>query len=139
MDALSPLHNLFALLTVPVGAIARGYTGFGSGLIMAPLLALLWGPIDPIIFILALGLLATAQMTIPAAKIGNWRDIAPICAAAVIVTPLGTAILVSLDGDIVKKSLPEGSSLPRWCLSQAGPTQAHGGFCPVPFLGLLFL
>ena len=103
MDALLTLNNLFALLTVLADAIARGYTGFGSGLIMVPLLALLWGPIDAIIFTLTLGLLATAQMTIPAAKIANWRDIAPICAAAVIVTPLGTVMLVSLDGDIVKK------------------------------------
>ena len=103
MDTLLTLTNLFALLTVLGGAITRGYTGFGSGLIMVPLLAILWGPIDAIVFTLALGLLATAQMTIPAAKIANWRDITPICLAAVVVTPFGTLMLVSLDGDIVKK------------------------------------
>ena len=88
MDALLTLHNLFALLTVLAGAIARGYTGFGSGLIMVPLLALLWGPIEAIIFTLTLGLLATAQMTIPAARIANWRDIAPICAVALLAATL---------------------------------------------------
>jgi len=103
IDALLTLNNFYALLIVIAGAVMRGYTGFGSGLIMVPLLALLWGPIDAIIFTLTLGLLATVQMTLPAAKIANWRDITPIVVAAICVTPLGTVLLVSLDGEIVKK------------------------------------
>jgi len=55
MDALLTLHNLFALLTVLGGAIARGYAGFSSGLIMVLLLALLRGPIEAIILTLTLG------------------------------------------------------------------------------------
>ena len=103
IETLFTVPNLLALLIVLAGAFIRGYSGFGSGLIMVPLLALIWGPIDAIIFTLSLGLLATAQMTLPATKIANWRDITPIIIAAVVVTPLGTVILVNLDGEVVKK------------------------------------
>ena len=102
-EVILTLNNLYALLIVLAGAIARGYTGFGSGMIMVPLLALIWGPIDAIVFTLTLGLLATVQMSLPAAKVANWRDISPICAAAVIVTPLGTLMLVGFDSEVVKK------------------------------------
>ena len=137
MDVILTLTNLFALLTVLAGSIARGYTGFGSGLIMVPLLALLWGPIDAIIFTLTLGLIATAQMTIPAAKIANWREISPICAAAVIVTPIGTFMLVSLDGDIVKKIIA-GAVLVATMVSLSGWLyRGPRGFFPSAVFGAI--
>ena len=108
IETLFTVSNLLALLIVLAGAFIRGYSGFGSGLIMVPLLALIWGPIDAIIFTLSLGLLATAQMTLPATKIANWRDITPIIIAAVVVTPLGTVILVNLDGEVVGEQVGQG-------------------------------
>ena len=102
-DTLHLFPYLIALAIIIAGGIVRGYTGFGSGLVMVPLLAVLWGPIDAIILTMSLGLFATVQMTYPAVKLANWRDSGPMILAALLVTPLGTFFLITLDPNIVKK------------------------------------
>ena len=95
--------NLLALVIIIAGGLFRGYAGFGSALVMVPLLAFLWDPVNAIILTLSLGLFATIQMTYPALKLANWTDIAPIIFAAIFVTPLGTLLLINLDPDLIKK------------------------------------
>ena len=102
-DTLHLFPYLIALAIIIAGGIVRGYTGFGSGLVMVPLLAVLWGPIDAIILTMCLGLFATVQMTYPAVKLANWRDSGPMILAALLVTPLGTFFLITLDPNFVKK------------------------------------
>ena len=55
--------NLLALVIIIAGGLVRGYAGFGSALVMVPLLAFLWDPVNAIILTLSLGLFATNQMT----------------------------------------------------------------------------
>ena len=95
--------NLLALVIIIAGGLVRGYAGFGSGLVMVPLLAFLWDPVNAIILTLSLGLFATIQMTYPALKLANWTDIAPMIFAAIFVTPIGTFLLITLDPDLIKK------------------------------------
>ena len=95
--------NVLALVIIIAGGLVRGYTGFGSGLVMVPLLAFLWDPVNAIILTLSLGLFATIQMTYPALKLANWNDIGPMICAAIFVTPLGTLLLINLDPEIIKK------------------------------------
>ena len=40
--------NLLALVIIIAGGLVRGYAGFGSGLVMVPLLAFLWDPVNAI-------------------------------------------------------------------------------------------
>ena len=95
--------NLLALLVILAGGIVRGYTGFGSGLVMVPLLALIWGPVSAIVLVLSLGLFSTLQMAYPAIKLVNWRDTTPIIIAGIFLSPIGTFLLVTLNPEIVKK------------------------------------
>ena len=95
--------NLLALVIIIAGGLVRGYAGFGSALVMVPLLAFLWDPVNAIILTLSLGLFAAIQMTYPALKLANWTDIAPMIFAAIFVTPLGTLLLINLDPDLIKK------------------------------------
>ncbi len=97
-------YELPLLLAVVIAAgIVRGYTGFGAGLVMVPLLAIIWGPVEALATSVVLGIAATLQLVPRALKIANWRDVAPMMASSVVFTPLGTALLVSLDPEIVKK------------------------------------
>ena len=97
------LSNLLATFIVVAGGIVRGYTGFGSGLVMVPLLAFLWDPVNAIVFTLSLGLFATIQMTFSAVKHTNWNNTGPMICSAIFITPLGTMLLITLDPEIVKK------------------------------------
>jgi uncharacterized membrane protein YfcA len=102
-DPILQTGNLIAVLIVLAGGFVRGYTGFGSGLVMTPLFAILWGPVDAVATTAGLGLLATAQLTASSVPLANWRDVAPMLAAAVLLVPFGAALLVSLDPGLVKK------------------------------------
>ncbi len=103
MDQIFDLSFLLAALAVVVGAIVRGYTGFGSGLVMAPFLAILWGPVPTVATIACLGTLSFFQMARPALPLTSWPDVMPLMVAAVVITPIGTYSLVSLDPMIVKR------------------------------------
>ncbi|MBT3916947.1 MAG: sulfite exporter TauE/SafE family protein [Rhodospirillaceae bacterium] len=103
IDLIFTQENLFILAIVFAGGVVRGYTGFGSGLIMVPLFSLLWSPVDAVATTVGLGLFAGVQMAFVNLKITNWREVAPMIAALIFITPLGTMLLVSLDADIVKK------------------------------------
>jgi uncharacterized protein len=96
-------ENLFVLLIVIAGGIIRGYTGFGSGLVMVPLFSLMWSPVDAVATTCGLGLFAAVQLTISTVKYTKWREISPMIVALLCVTPIGTFFLVALDPAIVKK------------------------------------
>lgn len=117
---------------VLVGSVVRGYTGFGSGLVMAPFLALLWGPVAAVGTIVSLGTLSFLQLVRPVAPLVAWRDVRPLMVAAVVGTPLGTYFLISLDPLIVKRIIAVAVlavaliSLRGW--TYAGPRGVVPGF-----------
>ncbi len=99
----SALEFSLALAVVVAAGIVRGFAGFGSGLIMVPLLALIWGPIEALGTMVMLGAVATVQLLPGALRLTNWRHTGPMVVVSMLCTPIGTAILVSLDKEIVKK------------------------------------
>lgn len=101
-DPFLTLLNLAALGITITGGLVRGYTGFGSGMVMIPLMALMWGPIEAIITTVTLGALAVVQLTPKALPLSNWRDTGPMVATAILLTPIGTYMLVSFDAEIIK-------------------------------------
>ncbi|MDP6430239.1 MAG: sulfite exporter TauE/SafE family protein [Rhodospirillales bacterium] len=103
LDPFLQLGNLLAIVIAIAGGFVRGYTGFGSGMIMAPLLAILWGPVEAVATTVGLGLLATVQLAAPSVPLTNWREVGPMMAATFPFILVGTALLVSLDPEIVKK------------------------------------
>jgi len=102
-DLIFTYENLIVLAIVFAGGIVRGYTGFGSGLIMVPLFSLMWSPVDAVATTVALGQLSAMQLAFKTVNITNWREVSPMIVALVCVTPLGTVLLVSLDVDLTKK------------------------------------
>jgi len=102
VDSLT-LEYVYALLIIFAGGVIRGFTGFASGLVMVPLLALLWGPVEAIASVVGLGIFASIQITIPAIPLVSWRDVRPMIVAGLCFTPVGTVLLITLDPEIVKK------------------------------------
>lgn len=97
------LEYLYALLIIFAGGVVRGFTGFASGLVMVPLLSLLWGPVVAIATVVGLGIFASVQISIPAIPLASWRDLRPMIIAGFCFTPIGTVLLITLDPEIVKK------------------------------------
>lgn len=92
-----------ALAVIVAAGVVRGFTGFGAGLVMVPLLALLWGPVEALATSVTLGTAATLQLLPRALPLANWRDAGPMMASSTVLTPVGTALLVTLDPELVKR------------------------------------
>ena len=95
---------LGALVAVMSGAI-HGYTGFGAALFMTPLFAILFGPVEAVGIACVIGLCGSAQLYPSAARNAAWRELIPIFAGIVVLTPLGTMFLFNTDPELVRRAM----------------------------------
>ena len=99
---LTPELAIAATFAVLAAAV-RGYAGFGANIILAPVYALLFDPVDAVAMMGLVGLVATIPLTISVAKDTAWREIGPMLIGLLIVTPLGVLSLVSLDPALTRR------------------------------------
>ncbi|NQU72102.1 MAG: sulfite exporter TauE/SafE family protein [Rhodospirillales bacterium] len=78
------------------------YAGFGGGLVLAPLLVILFGPIQGIAITAMCGFVGQSQQVPQAVKSANWSEAAPLSVAVLIAIPLGTYFLVTVDPKIIR-------------------------------------
>ncbi len=93
---------LYAALIAVVSGIIHGYTGFGAALLMVPLFALIFGPVEAIAIAIIMGLFGSVQLYPRAARDACWRELLPVCLAIAVFTPVGVAFLFSLDEAVVR-------------------------------------
>ena len=97
------IELLYAVFIAFAGGLVRGYSGFGSGMVMTPLMALMWGPLTAIITVVGSGVIGSAQLAITSIKNINRRDATPILISALIFSPLGAVMLINFDPEIIKR------------------------------------
>jgi uncharacterized protein len=97
------LNLLFALATVVMAGVVRGFSGFGSALVMAPLLSLLYGPTMGVVITAILEMVAVLQLLPAAVREADWRSLTPMVVAAVLTIPLGAWILVTVEADTMRR------------------------------------
>jgi uncharacterized protein len=83
------------------GAV-RGFSGFGSALVLSPSLAALYGPRVAVPVALLLELALAAPFMPNAARLVDWRRTALLCAAAALMVPVGARLLADVDGDTLR-------------------------------------
>ena len=77
--------------------LMRGFAGFGSGMLMAPVFAILYGPIDAVAMVTLLELVVSAQLIPQVYKEAHWSLVGPLSLAAILFMPVGAYILQSAD------------------------------------------
>lgn len=92
-----------AMAIATAAGLMRGFAGVGSGMLMAPFFVVLFGPVDTVAIIILMEIVVTAQLLPSVHKEINWRVVAPMGAAAAALMPVGSWLLVSLDGALVGK------------------------------------
>lgn len=80
-------------MTVVVAGIVRGLSGFGTGMIVAPVAAGLYDPVTAVVLLVIIDSLPTLPLTIPVMRIARWREILPILAGFTLFVPLGIYVL----------------------------------------------
>jgi len=79
-----------------IAGVVRGFSGFGSAMILTPALSVLYGPAIAVPISLALELLVTVPLLPGSIRLVEWRRIAVLCLAAFAAVPLGVWLLLTL-------------------------------------------
>jgi len=96
VDVLSATFAAATFAAVLAGVV-RGFSGFGSALILSPSLSALYGPEIAVPVALLLELALSGPFVPPAAKLVDRRRTALLCAAAAVMVPVGAYLLSVVD------------------------------------------
>lgn len=94
---MMPDEMVLALVITAAAGLMRGFAGVGSGMLMAPFFVHLFGPVATVAIIILIEAVVTVQLMPSVWRKIDWRVIAPMGAAAALVMPLGSWLLVTLD------------------------------------------
>jgi len=87
---------------IAVGGFMRGFSGFGTPLVMVPLLSFLMQPKEAVLLALSIDVLAMIPMIPGSIKLVRWRPIIPLVIGAVIAIPIGVWVLVVANPENMK-------------------------------------
>lgn len=99
---LAQLENpAFQLLLVAVfvAGIVRGFSGFGTGMIVGPIGSALFTPKLALVILLVMDTFPTIPLVLPALKKVVWREVLPMAVGVMLVMPLGIVLLKY--GDVI--------------------------------------
>jgi uncharacterized membrane protein YfcA len=80
-----------------VAGLMRGFAGFGSAMLMAPIFAILFGSAEMVVTVVAIELVVSLQLFPQVRSHADWKTLAPISLAACAAMPLGVWALASVD------------------------------------------
>lgn len=108
MEIINDIANVtlaLGLLVALASGLLHGYTGFGGGLLIVPLLAILFGPVEGVFVAGVAGVAGTLQLLPKAARVANWHELAPAMIVGLVATPFGVLFLVSADPEIARRGI----------------------------------
>src|SRR3954471_16184989 len=80
-----------------LAGLVRGFSGFGSALVLSPSLSALYGPKIAVPVALVLELALAVPLVPRARRLVDWRRISLLCVAAALTVPLGARLLAVVD------------------------------------------
>ncbi len=96
---------LWAGITAFVAGLMRGFAGFGSAILMAPIFAVLLGPVHMVPMVAAIELPMSVMLFLGSQKDVEWKFVAPLSAIAMAAMPVGLWLLVSLDAAAITRAV----------------------------------
>ncbi len=88
-----------------LAGLVHGYSGFGGGLLLVPLLSLLVGPVDAVAVTMVAAVFGQVPVIRDAARDAEWRECWPFLIGAAAATPLGMMLLVGGDPVLVRRAV----------------------------------
>ena len=104
MDLFTP-ELLIALAVAVAAGLMRGFAGVGSGMLMAPIFAILFGPVQTVAVIILMEVVVTAQLLPGVRHEINWKVIGPMGITAAAFMPAGSMLLVTLDPAAIARAI----------------------------------
>jgi len=89
-------------IAVVVAGCVRGFSGFGAGMVLVPILSLIYNPLVAVVTVVVLELIPTVQLLPGALKYCHWRSVIPMSLLACISIPVGAMLLIHIDAEIMR-------------------------------------
>jgi uncharacterized membrane protein YfcA len=102
---VSALALALGLAAAAAAGVVRGFSGFGSGLVLVPALTLLAGPAVAVPVAVLLDAIVAAQLVPGALAHVRWPTVLPLGLAAAATIPAGGLALAALDPDLVRRAI----------------------------------
>ena len=93
----------YAVLVAAIGGFLNEFTGFGSSLVMIPLLTFIYGPAEAVAVGIGLATLGYVMLFPDATRDAHWPDVIPACLMGFIFVPIGLILLFITDPDITRR------------------------------------
>lgn len=84
-----------------VAGLMRGFAGFGSAMLMAPIFAILFGSAEMVVTIVAIELVVSLQLFPQVRGHADWKTLTPMSLSACLAMPLGVWLLASVDKNAI--------------------------------------
>ena len=94
---------LISLGVVAIAGFTRGFSGFGSGLILAPALSLLFNPQVVVATVVLLEMTAGAGLVPEAIQKTRWKEVLPLVLSAMVMVPVGAHFLALLEPTLMRR------------------------------------
>ncbi len=94
-----------AAAAVLAAGLIRGFSGFGSAMVNAPLLSLLWGPTIGVPVAALIEFVPAVQLTPRAIPHAQWRLVWLLGIPALVLIPAGSWLLISLPNEVVRRTV----------------------------------
>jgi uncharacterized membrane protein YfcA len=94
-----------AALVVLAASVIRGFSGFGSVLINAPMLSLIWGPTVGVPVAALVEVVPAIQLTPQSIKVAHWRTVWALSIPAVILIPAGSFVLLNAPAEEMRRAI----------------------------------
>lgn len=94
-----------AAVAVLVAGFIRGFSGFGAGMILVPVLSLLYSPVVAVVTVALLELTPAIQLLPGALSRCHWRSVVPMSLMASLAVPIGAMALINIDVEIMRVAI----------------------------------
>jgi uncharacterized membrane protein YfcA len=94
-----------AAATALVAATISGFAGFGLNLVMMPILAVLFSPVEAIPIVTVMGLVNAVRMLGGTWRLIDRREVIILGCVSVFTVPLGAWVLVNVEAEVMRRAI----------------------------------
>lgn len=98
----SSAEVILTVLAVIIAGIFRGFSGFGTGMILVPSLSVIYEPVVAVITVVLLELFTIIQLVKSSYSKCHWPTVVPMAIVSSITVPFGVQILVNVDAQTMR-------------------------------------
>lgn len=93
---------LLTVVAVIIAGIFRGFSGFGTGMILVPSLSVIYEPVVAVITVVLLELVTALQLVKTSLPQCHWRTVVPMAVISSLMVPFGALLLVNVDANTMR-------------------------------------